>query len=242
MSDLTRRRLLLTTAAAGLAAATAAACSKTPAVHGQHGLTEDNTGLSPAQALARLKDGNARFVAMNETEPNVSSSRLMAVSKGQRPFVGMLGCVDSRVPPELVFDRGLGDVFDTRVAGAIAVDPAVGSLEFGVDEFDVPLLVVLGHSRCGAVTAAVKATESAGKQPPGHIGAVVDPILPVVAETRAQGITGSALVDAAARAVVGRGVATLKASPVLAERLRTGRLDVVGAFYDLDTGRVEFLS
>lgn len=242
MSDLTRRRLLLTVSAAGLALAGVAGCSKTAAVHGEHGVTEETTGLTPGQALAKLKEGNDRFVAMTEVEPNVNSTRLMAVSKGQRPFVGVLGCVDSRVPPELVFDRGLGDVFDARVAGAIAVDAAVGSLEFGVDEFEVPLLVVLGHSRCGAVTAAVKASTSGGAAPPGRIGFVIDPILPAVAVTRAQGVTGAALVDAAARAVVRSGVDRLRSSPVLAGRLNAGRLGITGAFYDLDTGRVEFLS
>lgn len=241
MSGLTRRRLLLTASAAGLVASGAAGCSKTAPVHGKHGLTEDTAGLTPGQALAKLKDGNDRFVAMTEVEPNLSSARLMAVSTGQRPFVGVLGCVDSRVPPELVFDRGLGDVFDARIAGAIAVDAAVGSLEFGVDEFGVPLLVVLGHSRCGAVTAAVKAAGSVREQPPGQIGSVVEPILPAVAETKASGISGAALVDASTLNVVRRGVARLKASPVLAQRLRAGRLDVVGAFYDLDTGKVEFL-
>ena len=242
MPDLTRRRLLLAGPVAGLVVAGAAGCAKTPAVHGEHGLTEDTAGLTPAQALAKLKDGNNRFVAMTEVEPNVNATRLMAVSKGQKPFVGVLGCVDSRVPPELVFDRGLGDLFDARVAGAIAVDAAVGSLEFGVEEFGVPLLVVLGHSRCGAVTAAVKATTSGGAPPPGQISAVVDPILPAVAVTRARGVPADALVDAAAREVVRRGVERLRTSPVLAERLRTGALDVIGAFYDLDTGRVEFLS
>lgn len=240
MSDLTRRGLL-TASAAGLVVAGAVGCSKSTAVHGEHGLTENTAGLTPGQALSKLKDGNERFVAMTEVEPNLSATRLMAVSKGQRPFVGVLGCVDSRVPPELIFDRGLGDVFDARVAGAIAVDAAVGSLEFGVDEFEVPLLVVLGHSRCGAVTAAVKAADSGTAPPPGRIGAVVDPILPAVETTRAQGVTGEDLVDATARTVVRTGVDRLRNSPVLAERLRTGRLDIAGAFYDLDTGRVEFL-
>lgn len=192
--------------------------------------------------MTKLIEGNARFVDMTHADPNSSSGRLMAVSRGQRPFVGVLGCVDSRVPPELVFDRGLGDIFDTRIAGAIHDDAAVGSLEFGVEEFDVPLLVVLGHSRCGAVTAAVKAVQGGAKTPlPGHISAVVAPIVPAVQSVVAQGVTGDAVVNAAAKEVVRRGVADMSSSGVLKERLTAGKLKITGAFYDLDTGTVEFL-
>ena len=180
---------------------------------------------------------------MKEVDPNVSTDRLMAISNGQRPFAGILGCVDSRVPPELVFDRGLGDLFDARIAGAIADDAAIGSLEFGVEEFGVPLVVVMGHSKCGAVTAAVKSLDSRSAAPAGRIGAVVNPILPAVKAARAQGVTGGAdLINAAARDVVGDGVRALRSSPVLTGRLAAGNLAVIGAFYDLDTGRVEFLS
>lgn len=241
------RRRFLAAALAGLGTAAAGACSigstTSPAarVHGRHGITEDNSGLTPGAAQQKLADGNARFVAMNEVDPNVSTDRLMAISKGQRPFAGILGCVDSRVPPELVFDRGLGDLFDTRIAGAIADDAAIGSLEFGVEEFKVPLVVVMGHSKCGAVTAAVKSLGSGGVAPPGRIGAVVDPILPAVKAAQAQAVTGGAdLINAAAREVVRGGVRALRSSPVLSGRLAEGNLAVVGAFYDLDTGRVEF--
>jgi len=180
---------------------------------------------------------------MREVDPNVSTDRLMAISNGQRPFAGILGCVDSRVPPELVFDRGLGDLFDARIAGAIADDAAIGSLEFGVEEFGVPLVVVMGHSKCGAVTAAVKSVGSGSAAPPGRIGAVVDPIIPAVKAVQAQGVTGGTdLINAAAREVVRNGVLALRGSPVLTGRLAAGKLAVVGTFYDLDTGRVEFLS
>ncbi|MGI9125513.1 MAG: carbonic anhydrase [Mycobacterium sp.] len=236
-----RRKFLSAASLAGAGALVMTGCSRTSAVHGQHGLTEETAGLSPDQALAKLKEGNVRFVDMDEVAPNVSATRLMAVSEGQQPFVGVLGCVDSRVPPELVFDRGLGDVFDARIAGAIADDAAIGSLEFGVEEFGVPLLVVLGHSRCGAVTAAVKAEGSGKADSPGRIGAIVDPILPSVKAVKAAGVTGGDVVNAAAKDVVRRGVDALQASPVLAGRLSSGKLKVVGAFYDLDSGKVEFL-
>lgn len=178
---------------------------------------------------------------MTEANPNVSTTRLLAVSGKQQPFVGVLGCVDSRVPPELVFDRGLGDVFDARIAGAIPDDAAVGSLEFGVEEFGVPLLVVLGHSRCGAVTATVNALKTGTVKLPGRIGAVVDLIIPAVKAVEAQGVNDDDVVNAAAHEVVQGGVAALRASPVLHDRIASGRLAIVGAFYDLDNGRVEFL-
>lgn len=239
---LNRRNALRAASLSGLGIVALGACSRTANVHGQHGLTDDTAGLTPDQALAKLREGNARFVDMTEVEPNLSTTRLMAVSRSQQPFVGVLGCVDSRVPPELVFDRGLGDVFDARIAGAIADDAAIGSLEFGVEEFGVPLLVVLGHSRCGAVTAAVKATATAQTAASGRISAVIDPIIPAIKAVAARGITGDMVVNAAAREVVADGVAALTNSPVLTARLRSGRLKIIGAFYDLDTGKVDFLT
>lgn len=242
MPETRRREFLAAAGMAGLASAAIGACSSTKrtVVHGEHGINEDTAGLTPQQAMTKIEDGNARFVAMKEIAPNVSSDRLMAVARGQRPFVGVLGCVDSRVPPELVFDRGLGDIFDARIAGAIPVDPAVGSLEFGVEEFDVPLLVVLGHSDCGAVTAAVKAVQSGRTAAPGKIGAVIDAIVPAVRAVQARGITGTALVPAVVEEVVRRGVAALEASPLLRERRAAGALVIAGAVYDLATGRVSF--
>lgn len=242
-----RRIFLAAASLVGLGAVTVTGCSperkirdERP-VHGEHGLNENTAGLTPDQALTRLTDGNARFVAMDEVEPNTGATRLMAVSRGQQPFVGLLGCVDSRVPPELVFDRGLGDIFDARIAGAIADDAAIGSLEFGVEEFDVPLLVVLGHSRCGAVTAAVAAVDAGQPAPPGRIGAVVGPIVPAVRAVRNRGVTGDGLVNAAAREVAMRGVGVLEDSVLLRDRVASGALKIVGAFYDLDSGKVEFL-
>lgn len=242
MPESRRREFLAVAGIAGFTAAAIGGCSskRRTFVHGEHGISEDTAGLTPEQALTKIQDGNARFVAMKEIEPNVSRDRLMAVARGQRPFVGVLGCVDSRVPPELVFDRGLGDIFDARVAGAIPVDPAIGSLEFGVEEFDVPLLVVLGHSDCGAVTAAVKAVQSGKTAAPGKIGAVIDPLVPAVQAVQSRGITGTALVPAVVEEVVRRGVAALDASPLLRERRASGALMIAGAVYDLATGRVSF--
>ncbi|MGI9163053.1 MAG: carbonic anhydrase [Mycobacterium sp.] len=242
MSTPTRRHFLGGAALVGMGALTAAGCSPATPIHGEQGLTDPTADLTPDQAMAKLIEGNARFVELRHNDTNLSSARLVAVSKGQQPFVGVLGCVDSRVPPELVFDRGLGDLFDARIAGAIADDAAIGSLEFGVEEFGVPLLVVLGHTRCGAVTAAVTALRSGQTRAPGRIGAVVDPILPAVMAVQARGVTGDAVINAAAKEVVHRGVDALRISPILKDRLAGGQLKITGAFYDLDTGKVEFLT
>lgn len=207
-----------------------------------HGLTEETKGLTPDQALTKLTEGNSRFMAMAQTEPDLSMERLMAVSKGQNPFAAILGCVDSRVPPELVFDRGLGDLFDARVAGAIADDSAVGSIEFGVEEFGIPLIVVMGHSSCGAVKATVKAVDSGNTTLPGHIGAVAGPIIPAVKKVEGAGVTGDAVVPAVVEEVVRESMAALEESPILKEKVETGALKIVGAVYDLKTGSVDFLS
>ena len=191
---MTSRRDFLTKASqAGLGAAflgtlaacsssdTGAAASATPSAGAVlHGVTETTEGLTPDVALTKLPEGNARYIAMQDVDPNLSTERLLAVSKGQHPFAAIMGCVDSRVPPELVFDRGLGDLFDARVAGAIADDSIIGSIEFGVEEFDIPLVVVMGHSNCGAVKATVKAVDSGNTEMPGKIGAVAGPIVPAV--------------------------------------------------------------
>jgi len=241
-----RRGFLASAAVACLGVVALDGCSRTAdsstdIVHGRHGMTEETAGLTPDQALAKLVEGNKRFVAMQEVEPNLSATRLVTVAHGQHPFVGVLGCVDSRVPPELVFDRGLGDIFDARIAGAIADDAAIGSLEFGVEEFGVPLLVVLGHSSCGAVTSAVKALDSGNTAMPGRIGALVDPIIPAVRAVEAKGVGGADRINAGVREVVRDGVLALRASPVLEERLATGKLKVIGAFYDLESGKIDFL-
>ena len=243
MSTTRRRNFIAGTLLSGLGALTIGGCTRVadPPVHGEHGATENTAGLTPDQALAKMREGNARFVAMRETMPNNNSSRLMAISARQQPFVGVLACVDSRVPPELVFDRGLGDIFDARVAGATPVGPEIGSLKFGVEEFGVPLLVVLGHSNCGAVTAAVKAVRSGDTNAPGSIGAVLEPIIPAVRAVQSRGVTGDAVLPAAIEEVVRRGVAELDASPVLTPKREQGALKVVGAVYDLQTGLVRFL-
>lgn len=194
--------------------------------------TQDVNGLSPEKALEALRRGNSRFVKMKALDPNVNDQRRVAVAEGQLPFAGIIGCVDSRVPPELVFDRGLGDLFVARVAGNIPDNTIVGSIEFGIHEFDIPLVLVLGHTKCGAVKATYEAVESGGGEAVGEIGSVVEAIVPAV--------EASSSLDDAITINIRRTVEALKESPVISKRIEFGVLQVVGALYDIETGIVDF--
>lgn len=224
-------------AVAGCATATSSAVERDS--------SENLVGLTPDQALEKLREGNDRFVAL-KGDPDVSDARRTKLAAGQHPFVGILGCIDSRVPPELVFDRGLGDLFVGRVGAAVADDSQIGGMEFGVLEFGMPLLVVLGHSQCGAVTAAVEAMEN-GDTPPGEIGAIVSPILPAITSAEANpahpvsAVDPVDIVEQSMRESVKISVLALQRSPVLSGLISLGKLKVVGARYDLATGQVEFL-
>ncbi len=185
-------------------------------------------------ALARLKAGNERFVTGKVIHPNADADRRAEVAKGQTPFAVIVGCSDSRVGPEVVFDQGLGDLFVIRTAGNVVDDVALGSIEYAADHLGVPLILVLGHTRCGAVSAVV-----AGGEAPGHVASVVDKIKPAVDETK--GKPGDA-VGNAIRANVRHVVNQLRnAAPILSGLVKSGKLRVVGACYDLDTGRVALL-
>jgi len=193
--------------------------------------------ISANEALNRLLEGNQRFVTNNIVAPNRSESRRLEIVQGQHPFAIILGCVDSRVPPELIFDQGLGDLFVIRSAGQVIDDAILGSIEFGVAELGIPLIMVLGHTRCGAVTATIEILE---KNLPveGAIGALVETIKPAV--DRAKG-HGEESIDQAARKNVALEIDRLKASPVLSEAIKDGKTKIVGAFYDLSTGLVEIM-
>lgn len=189
--------------------------------------------VTPTDAIALLQAGNARFVAGHPQHPQQSLARRSEVANGQHPYAIILSCSDSRVPPEVIFDAGLGDLFVVRVAGNTADDAAIGSIEYGVEHLHAALIVVLGHERCGAVQAAVESADSASAAP-GHLGAVLAPIAPAVQATK--GMSGDP-VDLAVRANIDRVVAQLKASqPVLAEEVAAGKLQIIGGRYDLDTG------
>jgi len=190
--------------------------------------------VDPNEALVRLLEGNMRFVTGQAWHPNQFEDRRHEVAGGQHPFAAIVACADSRVPPEIVFDQGIGDLFVVRVAGNLATDEAIGSIEYAVEHLGVGLIVVMGHEKCGAVKAALD-----GGHAPGHIGTLIDEIEPAVARSRGKG--GDPL-DAAVRMNVRMVVDRLQyAEPILAERSRERIIKVVGARYDLDGGTVEFL-
>jgi carbonic anhydrase len=185
-------------------------------------------------ALAELSAGNAHHVAHRYQHPHETAERQRQLVSSQYPHAQILSCADSRVPPEIIFDQGLGDIFTVRVAGNVVSDIELGSLEYGAEHLHVPLLVVLGHQHCGAVTAAVE-----GGGPDGHIGALIALLRPAVEQTR--GLPGDP-VENAVKANVEMVVKQLRSStPVLAELVSEGKLKVVGAIYSLDTGKVTWL-
>ena len=200
--------------------------------------------LTAEQALALLKEGNARFMA-DKPEPVIQGKdRRLALARSQTPIAVLVSCSDSRVPPELLFGRGLGELFIVRNAGNTVDTVALGSIEYAVAKLGVPLVVVMGHERCGAVEAAVNVVEKNARFP-GSIGQMVEPIVPAVLRAKAnladKKYTADTLVDASVRENVLRVVARLRESePILVEPLRTKKLMIVGAQYDLDDGRVEF--
>jgi carbonic anhydrase len=193
----------------------------------------------PDEALERLLEGNGRFVADRKLDHD--TLRREELAAGQSPFAVIIGCADSRVPPEVIFDQGLGELFVVRVAGNTAADPlVVGSVEFALTNFGCPLVVVLGHQGCGAVQGAVAATTK-GTAGPGSIGDVIGPIVPVVqgiAESH-PGLPEDELLERSVRANVGAALADLPArSPVVADLLDSGGVKLVGAEYRLASGEV----
>jgi len=190
--------------------------------------------LNVQQSLKKLLDGNKRCVVCKQQNPRQDARRRKEVSKGQKPFAVIVGCSDSRIPPELIFDQGLGDLFVVRLAGNIVDALAMGSIEYAVEHLGTKLIVVLGHGKCGAVTAATK-----GPDAPGHVGAIVKAIQPAV--KKVQKMPGD-LVDNAIRANASLVVNKIKSSkPILAEMVNKGEIEVIGAYYNIETGAVELL-
>ncbi|MBD2258588.1 carbonic anhydrase [Pseudanabaena sp. FACHB-2040] len=190
--------------------------------------------LSPDAALQKLVEGNQRFAQHQPQYPDQTEDRVREVAQAQYPFATVLSCADSRVPAEIVFDQGIGDIFDVRIAGNIATPEALGSIEYAVVLLGTPLLMVLGHERCGAVTAAVQ-----NKALPGAIGTFVEAILPAV--TRVKDQPGD-VIDNVVSANVQYQIEELMRSQLLTERLQSGSLKIVGGRYDLDTGRVVIIA
>lgn len=192
---------------------------------------QPTTALTADEAWKRLEEGNTRFATGHSRAIADHSGRRAELSKGQHPFAVVVSCSDSRVVPEIVFDQGLGDLFVIRTAGEVVDDDALGSIEYAVEHLGSSLIVVLGHTRCGAVTAAVE-----GGTPPGHIVALTKAIQPAVEQTRGQ--QGDS-VENAVRDNVREVVKQLSGSaPILSESVHEGKVSIVGAEYNLDTGRV----
>jgi carbonic anhydrase len=206
--------------------------------------TPEETGaLAPREALQRLVDGNRRFLDRNAAL-EARSFRADLAEKPQRPFAIVLGCSDSRMPVEILFDAGFGELFVVRVAGNIVAPSIVGSIEFAAAQFGTGLLVVLGHTRCGAIQAAVNASQSGDGPESKNIRDITDRIVPHIEQMvrQAGGSSAPTLLREAMRANVRASVTQLRhGSRLLEELVLAGRLAVVGAEYELETGKVNLL-
>ena len=198
-----------------------------------------DTGFSADEALKMLKDGNARYLEGKVTHPRQDAARrALTAGQGQHPFAAVLSCSDSRVPVELIFDQGIGDLIVIRVAGNVAATDEIGTMEY-VDYLGIPVAVVLGHSQCGAVTAAVEGTKL-----PGSMGVLVAPIKPAADKAKADnpGAAPEALVSAAVKENVFQAMEDmLQKSPLIKAAVKAGKTKLLGAVYELDTGQVQWL-
>jgi len=196
----------------------------------------ESGGIGADEALSRLLSGDKRFVAGKSEEPEGAAliERRHALAKDQKPFAVILSCSDSRVPPELVFDVSLGDIFVVRTAGEVVDEVVLGSIEYAIEHLGTHLIVVLGHQRCGAVSAAVS-----GAKDTGDIPDVLKAILPAVEETEGQ---SGDHIDNAVRANARDIAKRLQSSgPIIAPQVQSGEVKIVAAYYSLDTGQVELL-
>ncbi len=203
----------------------------------------EDMAIPADEALQRLQEGNQRFVAgAGGREAPADATRRAALVAGQWPIAAVLGCADSRVPPEVVFDQALGELFVVRVAGNVAGPTQIGSLEYAVRELGVGLVVVLGHSRCGAIQATLQAVADPALDLPPDLLALVEYLRPSVEPVAVDpGETPAARLRRAIHANVRDTLRRLASSPVLARACREGGLRIVGAEYALETGVVEFL-
>lgn len=203
-------------------------------VNGSEPAMKDTASMTAELALGKLLEGNARFVAGNVTHPNQSAERRAEVVSAQHPFAVIVSCSDSRVPPEIIFDQGIGDLFVIRTAGEVMDNATLGTIEYAIEHLNASLIVVLGHDSCGAVKAAV-----VGGEAPGHINYLVEAIKPSV--DKANGMSGDILnnsIDVNTRDIVAQLGST---KPIISEAVKGGKLKIMGARYHLDTGRVETL-
>lgn len=193
---------------------------------------------SPDVAKQLLIEGNGRFISGKPLSKDLSSTKRMDLMKnGQHPFAVIVSCSDSRVPPELLFDQALGDLFVIRVAGNVITPVELGSVEYAVEHLKAPLVVVLGHEECGAVTAAVQ-----GGETHGSITAITNKIKPAIDEAKAMGLTGKDLIEKSADFNIQNAVIDISGSPIIKEGLDSKLVKILDAKYDLDEGALKFIN
>ncbi|MCW2277512.1 carbonic anhydrase [Heliophilum fasciatum] len=192
---------------------------------------------APENALTLLQDGNRRFVEGEPVAVDLRAQKRQALVQGQTPFAVVVSCSDSRVPPELIFNQGLGDLFVIRVAGNVVDDHEIGSVEYAVEHLKAPLVVVLGHEKCGAVAATVQ-----GGEVHGHIDEIVKKIKPSVEKAKASSVSGNDLVEEAVVENVRNTVNALEKSAIIKAAIQKQAILLVGAKYDLDEGQVQWLN
>ena len=232
------RRSLLRAALTGTAALGAGlAIGAEPAAAAPHLALPRKRPTTAEEALRELSAGNRRWRTFRQQHPDQSPAVRQALTTSQHPFALILGCIDSRVPPELIFDQGLGDLMTTRSAGQVLDEAVLGSLAYGVLELEIPLLMVLGHQSCGAVKATVQADRS-GEELPAHIQYLADQIGPAIDHSKDGDARVDATIDANIRLIRSR----LAAEPDLAAKVDSGALSIVGARYELTTQRVHRIS
>ncbi len=205
-------------------------------------MSEKSEIVPHAEALERLQEGNRRFVAdVRSVASFTSQAQRESLVAGQRPFAIILSCSDSRAPSELLFDCGLGELFVVRVAGNVVAPSILGSVEFAAATFGSELVVVMGHSRCGAIAATVDAVRTGGQAMSESVGDIVARIKPAVTELVHADVDGDRLLGHAIRANVRAATNHLRhGSRLLEDRIAAGKLRVVGAEYSLETGQVDF--
>lgn len=234
MPPIDRRFALKAAAALAATASTAGVAAATCAVQ----TAASQAAMTPAAALQRLQDGNARFVA-GQPEHCDLLEQVRQTADGQAPFAAVLGCIDSRVPPELLFDQRIGDIFAARIAGNLVDDDMLGSLEFATHVAGARLIVVLGHSECGAIKGAIDGVKL------GHLTGLLAKIRPALGALKYQGVASSRnaeLVQRVAERNVQDAMARLMGSEVLAARVGAGELKIAGAMHDVATGEIRWLA
>ncbi|MFJ4027017.1 carbonic anhydrase [Paenarthrobacter sp. NPDC089989] len=197
------------------------------------------TNLTPALAWQRLREGNERFVSGESQHPNQDASRRSSLLEGQNPFAVIFGCADSRLAAEIIFDLGLGDAFVVRTAGQVIDDAVLGSLEYSISELKVPLIAILGHDSCGAVTATKGAVET-GEMPPGFIRDLVERITPSVLTAKRNGQED--VNDMVVEHVKQTADRLADSSRVISDAIEDGRVAVIGLSYKLGEGQAALVS